>query len=167
MRFRINNDIGFTVLELMIVIGIMGILMGIVGISMAQRLPEYRFNNYVLDLQGAIQNARLAAVRYNADVIVDLDKTNGQCIVFVDSNGSGGQDAGDSMIGVFPTPEGVVFTELFSSTADAMVTFNSRGFSDMSGTICLKNGNEEYKGLNLTLAGCTSIIRSSDGSSWL
>jgi hypothetical protein len=131
-----------------------------------QWLPNYRFSSYILDLKGAIENARLAAVRSNSDVIIDLDKTNGQCVVFVDNNGSGGQDAGETTIGAFPAPDGVVFTKLFSGNVDTKVTINSRGFADKSGDICLKNRNDKYKGVSLTLAGCTSIIRSSNGSTW-
>jgi Tfp pilus assembly protein FimT len=133
---------------------------------MGKRLPDYHLSSYVLNLKGAIQNARIAAVRNNSEVVVNLDKTNGQCVVFVDNNGSGGQDAGESTIGNFAAAACVVFTELFSSTANTQVTINSRGFSDKSGNICLKNSNDKYKGVSLTLAGCTSIIRSSDGSTW-
>lgn len=164
---QIQNEKGFTLIEAVIVLVIIAILAGAFGTAMARWIPANRFNSYVLDLQGAVQQARLEAVKRNTDVSFQLDKTEGAFSVYLDNDDSGDLNAGDTNITTCPAPNGVVFTSLFESGLDAFqFNFNSRGFSDMSGKICLKNAEETYKGIQLTLAGSSRIIRSSDGSNW-
>lgn len=168
MEMRVQNDDGFTVLELMIALSIMIILMVALGTGMAQWLPNYRFNTHVVDIQEAVQNARIEAVKNNADVFVQLGVSNNQVQVFLDnadgSANEGNLDAGDRNISTLYAPNGVEYTDLFGALADpTQFAFNNRGISSSSGDICLKNSEETYKGVRLTLAGSSRIIRSDDG----
>ena len=170
MNNRLQKNNGFTLIEVMVVISILGILAAFFGTSMVQRLPDYRFNNYMRQVHGALQNARLMAVKSNADVFVQFDKSNNSFRAFLDNTDDaanrGFLDSGDTTIEAPKTPSGVVFTQLFG-TGDPLVVsvFNSRGFSDRAGEVRMKNGSNSYKGVNLTLGGSSRIIKSGDGGS--
>lgn len=168
----VGNENGMTLVEVMVTVGIFAILLGMFGAGMKHWVPEYRFSNYVVDLQNAIQRARLSAVKNKADVFIEVDKTGGEYRVYLDDTSDsvnrGSLDAGDSLLDAASTPSDVVYDELFGSGTDTLsqITFDVRGFSDMSGEIHLKNINDSYKGVSLTLAGSSRIIRSGDGSAW-
>jgi prepilin-type N-terminal cleavage/methylation domain-containing protein len=162
------NNHGFTLFELMIVLCIMGVLLSVATSSILKWLPEYRFTSFTRDLQSTVQNARLAAIKNNADVFLQFDKTNRDCKVFLDDGNPsyrGQLDVADTLIQTLNMPTGVDYTSLFGSATDTVAncTFNTRGFSSPSGTICMKNNKNKYKGISLTLTGNSKIMRSLDG----
>lgn len=113
----------------------------------------------LLEIMGVSENARLAAVRNNADVFIQFYTDNRIVNVYLDDTNPadpvniGAYNADDTLLGSSPSPVGFEFARLFNTATDVAVTFNSRGFSDISGDICLKNSNDTYKGASLTLAG--------------
>jgi prepilin-type N-terminal cleavage/methylation domain-containing protein len=163
-----RNGKGFTLIELMIVICILSILLGAFSSAMIRWLPNYRFNSYVRNLQSAVQFARLSAVKGKADVFLQFDKANREYRAFLDDTSDmvnrGKLDAGDTSLGTLDMPKGAEFVVLFG-TSDSLVesVFDSRGVSNLSGDICMKSSSEMYKGVRMTLAGNSRIIRSGDG----
>ena len=138
MNNRLQKNNGFTLIEVMVVIGIIGVLMGVMGTSMVRWLPEYRLNSGVLDLRSEIQHVRLNAVEKNTDVDFDYNLVS--------------LPSGVEIVGVknFPVP----------------ITFNNRGFPTnlgSTGEIYLKSSRGTYKGVNITLTGNSKVIRSADG----
>lgn len=165
-----RGNSGFTLIEAMIVICIMGILAGVTSAEMNRRLPDYHLSSSVLDLKSMLQKARLESVKNNADVFLRFNKSTHVCQVFLDDTtdaaNRGVLDGADNTIAHLAMPSGVVMTDFFG-VADPVVnvTINSRGFSTLAGEIHLKNSQDTYKGVRLTLAGNSRIIRSTDGGS--
>ena len=80
----------FTLVELLTVIAIIAILFSIAVPGYLSWLPRYRLNSAADDLLVLFQNARLRAIKENANVIIDFDPDNngnpdGNYLVFVDS----------------------------------------------------------------------------------
>jgi prepilin-type N-terminal cleavage/methylation domain-containing protein len=80
----------FTLMELLTVIAIIAILCTIAVPGYLSWLPRYRLNSAADDLLVLFQNARIRAIKENANVIIDFDPDNngnpdGNYLVFVDS----------------------------------------------------------------------------------
>ncbi|MDX9788268.1 MAG: GspH/FimT family pseudopilin [Desulfobacterales bacterium] len=168
----LKSNNGFTLIEVMIVISILGIIAGVGGAGLNRWLPDYRLKSSVLDIRSMIQSARLEAVKNNADVFIRFDSNTRVCSSFLDNAtdapNRGILDGGDNPVMNLAMPAGIVIIDLFGVVAPVVdVTINSRGFSTLAGEIHLKNARDTYQGVNLTLAGSSRIIRSADGGvSW-
>lgn len=161
----IKNSKGFTLIETMVVICIIAIMAGASGMGTLSYLPDYRLNKTVRELQSMLQNARLRAVKDNADVFLKIDTVNHICRAHLDNiddaANRGAYDPGDIAFVTLTMPSGVVFTGLIN--IDANMRINSRGFSNQAGQVHLKNSTDRYKGVSVTLSGNSRVIRSSDG----
>ena len=160
-----KGDAGFTLAELMIVIAIMGIMAGIAIPMMLHYYPDYQARGAARNLVANLQQARLEAIRSNANVVIEITPgvfttagRVGSYRAYVD-NGAGtvlGAGANDNIrdgteriLFTAPMPDRVSLTKLvgFIPAADPLAPagtkytrFNSRGIlpsvSDV-GTITL------------------------------
>ncbi|WP_298433922.1 GspH/FimT family pseudopilin [Geobacter sp.] len=63
MITRIANNKGITLIEMMVVVGILGVLAGIATVMFMRDLPKYRLKDATRELFNDIQSARISAVR--------------------------------------------------------------------------------------------------------
>jgi prepilin-type N-terminal cleavage/methylation domain-containing protein len=153
---NMRNNSGMTIIELMVVIGILAILAGIAIPGFIGWLPNYRLRSASDDLQSTLQNAKLRAIRENAIVRVNFDFGNDTYVAFIDNGANadnGIQEADEVMIKNGQMPAGI---DLQDSGLGGAVRFTRRGFPDVSGDITIDNGNRTQT-VNLTLGGSSSI----------
>ena len=151
-----RNNSGMTIIELMVVIGILAILAGIAIPGFIGWLPNYRLRSASDDVQSTLQNAKLRAIRENAIVRVNFDFGNDTYVAFIDNGANadnGIQEADEVMIKNGQMPAGI---DLQDSGLGGAVRFTRRGFPDVSGDITIDNGNRTQT-VNLTLGGSSSI----------
>ena len=151
-----RNNSGMTIIELMVVIGILAILAGIAIPGFIGWLPNYRLRSAADDLQSTLQNAKLRAIRENAIVRVNFDFGNDTYVAFIDNGANadnGTQEADEVMIKNGQMPAGI---DLQDAGLGGAVRFTRRGFPDVSGDITIDNGNRTQT-VNLTLGGSSSI----------
>jgi len=77
---------GFTIVELLIIIALIGIVTAIAIPNFMQWLPNYRLRAATQDLLSNFQKAKLAAVKGNVNVAVCFKNDNSGYTAFVDAN---------------------------------------------------------------------------------
>lgn len=116
MKREIKQKSGFTLLELMVVLGISGILAIVAVPSVSSFLPGYRLNATARELRTNLQLARATAVRRNMRCVVVFNPQEyepkgqvGSYMIFLDSNNNWRQDdLVDNDDPNDPTPDGKV-----------------------------------------------------------
>ncbi|VAX23036.1 hypothetical protein MNBD_NITROSPINAE04-638 [hydrothermal vent metagenome] len=135
---------GFTMIELMVVIGILGVLIAAAVSSLSGNLPKMRLKGATNDVVQKFQKARGVSVKRNLPVIVTLANANdtsaSSITIFVDEDRSGSVNSGDTQIDSVTIPSNfasaymVSFKECDTASDPMTVTFNSRGYiEDVNG----------------------------------
>lgn len=155
--FRVaKGKSGFTIIELLVALVILGALASIAIPAFSVWLPRYRLKGAARDVFSNMQLAKLEAIKQNANCSVTMDTGNNQytvqCLpktVLLSEYGDGvtfqGPDAGDS--------------------TTATITFSSRGLCNI-GTVYLTNSkNSAYYKVQTSTSGGISL-KKYNGIDW-
>ena len=141
---------GFSLVELMVVIGILAILASVAMINMIAWTPKQRLLSAVSDVQGAINLGRMAAIKESIPVVILFNTPVHGFTVFVDSNASGGKDAGERVLRTATFANDINLNSGFSGNK---VSFDSRGLPSASADVTLQNATAGTKTIRLSVTG--------------
>lgn len=143
-----KSNTGFTLVELIVVIGLVAILASMAAPAFRTTILNNRLATQINDFVSSLQMARSEAIKTGANVVVCTSANGATCsgapgwqqgwIVFVDTNGDNAVSAGERLINVGSALDGNN-TLTGNANVATMVRFDSRGFS---------------RGFNGTLAAC-------------
>ena len=163
-----KRNSGFTLMEMMIVIAIIGITAAIAIPNVISYLPKHRLNGGARDVYSAMQYARLKAVKEKTPVSIIFNIGTDSFTVFDDLNGNGTIDGGDTVLKTGNMPPDVDMTNATQFTG--LVTwcgFNTRGLPVQSkiGRVELQSTSQNLllKRITLRISGSTVIRTSTDG----
>jgi len=142
-----RKNSGFTLIELMVVIGIVAILAAVTVPNLIAWLPKYRVGSAARNVMSAVEFARMQAIRENADVDVNFDFATNEITVV--------NTAGDTLRELQWTPE----IDLQDIDLGTPLTFDGRGFANASGQITIGSTMDATlsRNINVTLGGNASI----------
>ena len=145
-----RKDTGFSFLELMVVIAIIGILSTIAIPSYFQWLPKHRVGIAARDVKSTLEFARSNAIKRNTEVRVDFDWTNDNLTVvevveFVETT-----------LRIRQMPDDV---DLQADGLVSPVIFNGHGFTTQGGAVVVVNTSDNTlsRSITLTIGGNARI----------
>ncbi|MBI4489683.1 MAG: GspH/FimT family pseudopilin [Deltaproteobacteria bacterium] len=136
---HIQSPSGFTVIELMVTIGVAAILMGIAIPSFLSWLPTIRLSSAARQIATDLQLARMRAISQNISLTVTFDAANGTYSFGTDSR---------NLDDLYP---GITIT-----TAPTNPTFTPRGTANAI-TVTISNGSAS-KTVQVSAVGRVKIL---------
>jgi type II secretory pathway pseudopilin PulG len=144
----LRKNAGFSLTELMVIIGIMGIMAGIAMPNLIGWLPKYRMGSAAREILGTLEFARLTAVKRNVATLVTLDYANDLVRVTV----------GATTVRTIRMPAGIDLKEPASPSLGASFNFNGQGMADKSGEVLISDGGRHPdKRVTLSTGGSIKI----------
>ena len=144
----LRKNAGFSLTELMVIIGIMGIMAGIAMPNLIGWLPKYRMGSAAREILGTLEFARLTAVKRNVATLVTLDYANDLVRVTV----------GTTTVRTIRMPAGIDLKEPASPSIGASFNFNGQGMADKSGEVLISDGGRHPdKKVTLSTGGSIKI----------
>ena len=152
-----RKTFGFTLLEVMTVLGIIAVISTIAIPHFIGWLPRHRLGGAARDILSAMQYGRLTAVKNNADVQVIFYPDQDNYRVFADYDGDQDQDADEPTIRSGQMPKGVYLKE--TNFAGNAFSFDGRGLASGSGgTISLENNSNDKTQIRINRTGNSRIL---------
>lgn len=167
-RTTMRKNNGFTLMELMVTLAIIGIIATISIPNIIGMFPRIRLSTGARDVHDAVQFAKIRAVKENVATVLTFNVGNGSYALFVD-NGAGTADADLDGIpdgtndGILNGNEATILQKQLPTdvqiTAGPNVAFNSRGFPSGQLTVSLASTapGGGQRTINVTTAGGISI----------
>ena len=141
-----RKNSGYSFIEVMTVIAIIGIVAGIVLPNVVGWLPRYRLRSGAEEIQSTLQLARLSAIKQNTDATVTFDTTNHT----FEASISGQTIKSGKM------PSGIIIESV--TRPASQVEFDSRGLANGStGNILVKNNLGGTKTITVNIVGMASV----------
>ena len=175
----VTDSKGFTLLELIIIIAIIGIATAFAAPGLSTMISNNRISSNASDFAAALQLAKAEAVaRVNPVIVCKKNTGSTGCIgdgdwsqgwiVFSDDNGNDGLDVGDEdLLLVHEALHERITFGGNNSDVDALITFRPSGTSSVTntGTLIICNDNlfdSSSRGIMVTITGRGSVMKASD-----
>lgn len=154
---------GFTLLEVMITVAIIGVLAGLAIGGIQNLLPKFRLNSAARQIRGDMQKCKMAAVRNNTECLMVFTEGNstgdaGGYEACFSSNDNDCADASDTIVltGDLNDDDFVgvwLYDAGFFGGNPKSFSFDSRGLASGNGGVNIKNNNDDIEVINVKRTG--------------
>jgi type IV fimbrial biogenesis protein FimT len=160
-NFFAQGKAGFSLVELMVVIGILSIMAAIAVPNFISWLPDMRLKSAARDLYSNFQRAKIVAVKNNTNVVVSFNVGADRYVIFVDDGGTTGtanddtQNGDEQILTNVTLPADVNLQGVNFSLASTTPGFTPAALPLKSriGNVVLDNANGRLYKITLSIAG--------------
>ncbi len=138
---------GFTIIELMVVIIIMGVMAGLSVPAITGSLPNYRLNNDIRNVTNSLILARSFSITNGTPYLCTFTQNASFYTIVKDLNANHVVDAGE------PTNTVQLSRNISISSATVTIIFSPRGNADVSGNVSLINSKNITRTVFVPLSG--------------
>lgn len=156
-KLRIRDCRGMTLMELMVMIGVLAILLAAALPGFRSMMEGYRHKGSVDRVTGKLFLTRQLAVRDKFPWVVNLDVANRQISAFGDANANGVQDAGETALGPWTMYDDVNLVNV--SWAGNRVTFFPNGRADQTADLQVVDNDARTRTVRISsITGSTEVL---------
>jgi prepilin-type N-terminal cleavage/methylation domain-containing protein len=166
LRLYLLSKKGFSFIEVLVVMVIIGIISTIAVPNMSAMMKSYRLKSAANDLASTLQLARLTAISQNANSFITFD-TGAQSYSAFSDNGEGGGTLNDgTRSGTEPIIKALSVRNEYAGEITLGTPsfgnsnfFTSQGSSNAAGTILLQNSSGESYQVVISLGGSIKVVK--------
>ena len=169
-----NRNSGYTLMEMMVTVGIIAIMSAIAIPNYVSWLPKHRISGGAREIYSAMQYARLRAVKEKTRVTINFSTGNDDYAVFIDDGRGGGiannntAEPGETLkTGQMPISVNMYLASF--SGGVSWTRFDARGLPNgVGGGVELSSlqNSSLFRQITLRISGSPVIRTSTDGISW-
>ena len=159
-----HKNSGFTLMELVVVMAIIGALAALAVPAYIDWLPRYRAKKAAMELSGQLHSVKMKAIKENRTLGVYFDSGSDRYFV-LSSWGTNAMWDGPTQVGGDDPSERVVDLSDYGSgvrfalTPGGVINFESRGFCDLAEIRVTNNGGDPVYQVITTLSGSILLER--------